>query len=110
MSKQVNKTAIGAFVIGAIALVVGIVVVVGSGKFFTTTIPCVFYFNGSVQGLSVGSPVTFKGVQIGEVNEISLTFNPEGMKLEIPVQAVLYPDNNTAYAGTETYRKSETGH
>jgi hypothetical protein len=31
VSKQVNKTAIGAFVIGAIALVVGIVVVVGSG-------------------------------------------------------------------------------
>ena len=26
------------------------------------------------------------------MKEISLTFNPEGMKLEIPVQAVLYPE------------------
>ena len=92
MSKQTSKTAIGAFVIGAIALTVGAVIVFGGGKFFTTTIPCVFYFNGSVQGLSVGSPVTFKGVQIGEVKEISLIFNPEGMKLEIPVHAVLYPE------------------
>lgn len=92
MSKQTSKTAIGAFVIGAIALTVGAVIVFGGGKFFTKTIPCVFYFNGSVQGLSVGSPVTFKGVQIGEVKEISLTFNPDVMKLNIPVQAVLYPD------------------
>ena len=92
MSKQVNKTAIGAFVIGAIALIAGALIIVGSGKFFTRTIPCVFYFDGSVQGLSVGSPVTFKGVQIGEVKEISLTFNPDGMELKIPVCAVLYPD------------------
>ncbi len=92
MSKQTSKTAIGAFVIGAIALTVGAVIVFGGGKFFTKTIPCVFYFNGSVQGLSVGSPVTFKGVQIGEVKEINLTFNPDEMELEIPVQAVLYPD------------------
>jgi len=92
VSKQTSKTAIGAFVIGALVLTVGAVIVFGGGKFFTTTIPCIFYFNGSVQGLSVGSPVTFKGVQIGEVKEISLTFNPEGMKLEIPVHAVLYPE------------------
>jgi paraquat-inducible protein B len=92
VSKQVNKTAIGAFVIGAIALVVGIVVVVGSGKLFVTTVPCVFYFDGSVQGLSVGSPVTFKGVQIGEVTDISLIFSPGEMRLSIPVRAVLYPE------------------
>ncbi len=92
MSKQVSKTAIGAFVIGAIALVVAAVVIVGSGKFFTRTVPCVFYFDGSVQGLSVGSPVTFKGVQIGEVTDISLTFNPGKMNLAIPVRAVFYPE------------------
>jgi paraquat-inducible protein B len=45
-----------------------------------------------VQGLSIGSPVTFKGVQIGEVTNISLTFNPGEMKLAIPVRAVLYPE------------------
>jgi paraquat-inducible protein B len=92
VSKQVSKTAIGAFVIGAIALVVAAVVIVGSGKFFAATVPCVFYFNGSVQGLSVGSPVTFKGVEIGEVTDISLIFDSEEMQLAIPVRAVLYPD------------------
>ena len=92
MGKQTSKTAIGAFVIGAIALTVMSVIVFGSGKLFSETIPVVFYFKGSVQGLSIGSPVTFKGVQIGEVKEIRLTFNPDVMELDIPVQAVLYPD------------------
>jgi len=92
VSKQVSKTAIGAFVIGAIALVVAAVVIVGSGKFFTTAIPCIFYFDGSVQGLSVGSPVSFRGVQVGEVREISLTFDPGRVEMEIPVRAVLFPD------------------
>jgi len=91
VSKHVSKTAIGAFVIGAIALVVAIVVIVGSGKFFTTTVPCIFYFDGSVQGLSVGSPVTFRGVQVGEVRQISLSFDAGRVEMEIPVRAVIFP-------------------
>ena len=43
MSKQVNKTIIGAFVIGAIALIVMAVVIVGSGKFFHNNHSHVFF-------------------------------------------------------------------
>ena len=93
MSKQVSKTAIGAFVIGAIALVVAAVVIAGSGKFFQRTFPCIFYFDGSVQGLSIGSPVKFKGVQIGEVTQIELHYDTKRQQIYIPVQAVLYPEN-----------------
>ena len=35
MSTQANKTVIGIFVVGAVALAVAAVVVFGSGKFFT---------------------------------------------------------------------------
>ena len=35
MSKQANKTVIGAFVVGAIALVVAGVLIFGSGRFLT---------------------------------------------------------------------------
>ena len=92
MGKQTSKTAIGAFVIGAIALTVMSVIVFGSGKLFSETIPVVFYFKGSVQGLSVGSPIKCKGVQIGEVTEIKMTLDNELMEVDIPVYAVLYPD------------------
>ncbi len=92
MSKKISKTAIGAFVIGAIVLTVALLVIVGSGKFFATTAPCVFYFKGSVAGLSVGSPIKFKGVQIGEVTDIKMTLDQKSMEVDIPVQALLYPE------------------
>jgi len=102
VSKQVSKTAIGAFVIGALVLVVAAVVIVGSGKLFSKTIPCIFYFDGSVQGLSVGAAAIKKEVQVGEVKEINLTFDPEQVELTIPVRAVLFPE-------TVTFAKGERG-
>ena len=72
MSKQANKTLIGAFVVGAVALVVAGVAIFGSGKFFTKTREYVMYFDGSLRGLSIGSPVAFKGVKIGSVTHIKI--------------------------------------
>jgi paraquat-inducible protein B len=101
VGKKTSTTAIGAFVIGAIALTVASVIVFGSGKLFATTAPCVFYFKGSVQGLSVGSPVKFKGVQIGEVTDIKMILNQTNMDVDIPVYAVLYPERILLAKGQE---------
>lgn len=79
MSKQANKTLIGAFVVGAVVLVVAGVAIFGSGKFFTKTREYVMYFDGSLRGLSIGSPVAFKGVKIGSVTHIKIRF--EGKEL-----------------------------
>ncbi len=75
MSKPVNKTMIGVFVVGAIALVVVAIGVLGSGKLFKESIPYVMVFEGSVKGLNVGSPVVFRGVKIGSVSDIRMRFN-----------------------------------
>jgi paraquat-inducible protein B len=82
MSKKANPIAIGAFVVGAIALLVLGIVVFGSGRLFADTTPFVLYFGGSVDGLSVGSPVRFKGVEIGAVTSIQLDLGDEA---RIPV-------------------------
>jgi paraquat-inducible protein B len=105
VGKKTSTTAIGAFVIGAIALTVISVIVFGSGKLFATTSPCVFYFKGSVQGLSVGSPIKFKGVQLGEVTDIKMTLNQKSMDVDIPVYAVLYPERIMLAKGQE-YKSS----
>ena len=70
MSKQANKTLIGAFVVGAVALAVAGVAIFGSGKLFTKVNKYVLYFDGSIKGLSIGAPVIFKGVKIGSVTDI----------------------------------------
>ena len=85
MSKQVNKTAVGIFMVSAIALLVAAVLVLGSGKFFQNRPKYIMFFEGSVQGLSVGSPVVFRGVKVGEVTDIKLAFNVKDLSIRIPV-------------------------
>jgi paraquat-inducible protein B len=60
------------FVLGALGLVVGALAVFGSGRIFRTTHQFVIYFSGDVNGLRVGAPVRFKGVEIGQVSQIRL--------------------------------------
>jgi paraquat-inducible protein B len=85
MSKQANKTVIGAFVIGAVILVVAGVLVFGSGKFLKKTQTAVLYFQGSVKGLSIGAPVMFRGVKVGSVKNIILQYDPSDLTVYIPV-------------------------
>lgn len=92
MSKSANKKAIGVFVLGAIALLVVALVVFGSGKIFKKTIPVVFYFEGSVKGLNIGSAVMLRGVQVGSVTNVVLQFNPQDLSLRIPVYAHFDPE------------------
>lgn len=88
MGKKVNPTVIGLFVVGAIALAVIGVIVFGSGQFFKHTEKFVMFFPGSVNGLSVGASVKFKGVDIGTVSDIRLVLHredPTDPTLTIPV-------------------------
>jgi len=85
MSKPVNKTLIGVFVLGAATLIVIAVLIFGSGKFFAPTKKFVMVFEGSVKGLNVGAPVIFRGVKVGEVTEIKLRFDPRSLTGVIPV-------------------------
>jgi len=95
MSKQANKTVIGIFVVGAIALVVVAIVVLGSGKFFKQTLKAVCYFEGSVGGLNIGAPVVFRGVKIGSVSDVVLRLDPSKLIFTIPVYIEIEPDKFT---------------
>lgn len=98
MGKKINPTLIGAFVLGAIALAVLGVVVFGSGQMFKRMEHFVMFFPGSVNGLSIGAPVKFKGVDIGSVSDIRLVLEREedkARKLTIPVYIDLDPSKIT---------------
>jgi paraquat-inducible protein B len=91
MSKQASKRLIGAFVLGALALVVAGIVVFGSDKFFRKVNKDVMYFEGSVKGLQNGAPVVFRGVQIGHVTNIVLEVNAKDLTAFVPVYTEIYP-------------------
>ncbi|MFO7749889.1 MAG: MlaD family protein [Desulfobacteraceae bacterium] len=85
MSKQANTTVIGGFVVGALVLAVAGIVFFGSGNFFSEKNRYVLFFDGSVQGLNVGSAVVFRGVKVGSVKEIRITTNTGNLTFSIPV-------------------------
>ena len=92
MSKPANKTMIGAFVVGAVMLAVVAVALFGSGRFFQKTEPWLTFFQGSVRGLNVGSPVVFRGVQIGQVTDIIVGFDAAKLEILIPVFFEVNPE------------------
>ena len=80
-----NQAVIGAFVVGAVVLAVVGVIVFGGGKLFKKTDHFVMFFEGSVKGLTIGAPVTFRGVKVGSVVGITLRANPMTLDVRIPV-------------------------
>ena len=85
MSTKVSPTLIGAFVIGAVALIVIAILLLGSGRLFRQTRDFVLYFDNSVNGLRVGAPVKFKGVEVGTVKDIRLQLEKGAEVNKIPV-------------------------
>jgi phospholipid/cholesterol/gamma-HCH transport system substrate-binding protein len=85
MNKKISPTLIGAFVMGALGLLVVAVIAFGSGQLFRKTKNFVLYFDGSVNGLHIGAPVKFKGVEIGSVTDILLQLNQDMQVSKIPV-------------------------
>ncbi|PKU25086.1 intermembrane transport protein PqiB [Telmatospirillum siberiense] len=52
----------------------------------------VMRFRQSVRGLAVGAPVDFRGIEIGVVRSIGLTFDPDAGDFSAPVMVDIYPD------------------
>lgn len=72
MSKKINPSVVGAFVIGATALAVAAIVAFGKGAFMERRYKYELSFTESIDGLSVGAPVDFMGVRVGSVVDINL--------------------------------------
>jgi ABC-type transporter Mla subunit MlaD len=82
MSEKPSYFRIGFFIVIALAILVAGLVALGAGQFFRSRIYIETYVDASVQGVDVGSPVKFRGVQIGRVKDINFTFNEYGSPVE----------------------------
>jgi phospholipid/cholesterol/gamma-HCH transport system substrate-binding protein len=100
MSKQASPTLIGAFVAGAAGLIVaGILIISGGRLLLTDKTSFVLYFQGSVNGLNIGSPVSFRGVNIGTVTGIQLVVGDRNDDIQIPV---IIEIDNTKFISSQT--------
>jgi phospholipid/cholesterol/gamma-HCH transport system substrate-binding protein len=70
MARQSTNLIIGIFVILGVLLGVVAIIWVGASSFFQKGETYVSYFDESVQGLQKDSPVKFRGVEVGRVEDI----------------------------------------
>lgn len=70
MAQNTNRWKLGLFVVCAIGIGVGAVAWLAARAFRREVQPVFTYFNESVTGLDIGSPVKYRGVTIGTVSDI----------------------------------------
>ncbi len=92
MAREANKAMLGAFVVGAVALLAAALLLLGSGRLLQERPKMVLYFTGSVRGLNIGAPVVFRGVPIGSISSIQLLHNPKTLDFFIPVTIEIEPE------------------
>jgi paraquat-inducible protein B len=92
MGHKVNPTLVGAFIVGAVVLLIAVVLIFGSGKLFTEKETYVMFFPASVSGLNTGAPVKFRGVQIGQVSNIVALFDVGNLDVVVGVYIQIEPN------------------
>lgn len=93
MSTRANHFKIGLFVISTVALLILCIAALGAKALFQKTVLMETYIDESVQGLDIGSPIKYRGVQIGNVKEI--TFVSKRYQTQyayVMVRATMDPD------------------
>ncbi len=91
MSTRANPTAIGAFVVGALAFAVIGLVTLGGLQIFKKELHFVLFFEGSLGGLDVGAPVEIRGVKIGTVTRIRLFARRQQIGVYVSIDPSLLP-------------------
>lgn len=86
MRKKPNSKLIGLFIVCGVLMfgaVIGMFIAEKMTVYKQSMV--VMYFSESLKGLDVGSPVVFKGVNIGRVSKIDLITNLKDSEFSIPV-------------------------
>jgi paraquat-inducible protein B len=87
-----RQVTIGAFVLGGLLLGLGAIVFFGNFRLLSPTRRAAVVFEGSISGLSIGAPVTFRGVRVGAVDGIVIQYEAQTHTAYIPVTLQLEPD------------------
>ena len=86
MSLRGNPAVIGAFVVGAVALLLVALLVWGGTGLLRTKLHYVLFFDSTVTGLTKGAPVMGRGVKIGEVTDIQIRWGTPLVAVYIAIE------------------------
>ena len=83
--QEANKFKLGLFVVTAIIILIGAVFSMGLFDSLRPKVQMVTYVEESVQGLTAGSAVKYKGVPIGRVSDIFIMIDNNEIRIDIEI-------------------------
>ncbi len=86
MDEKKQNIRLGIFVAGGIILLLAALFYLGLSNLFVKKVTINTAFNESVQGLTVGSPVKFRGVPVGKVSEIVIDSSDRIIAVEMEIE------------------------
>ncbi|MFB1009851.1 MAG: MlaD family protein, partial [Thiopseudomonas sp.] len=76
---------IGAFLLSGLMLLAGGILVLSRDSLWSKPVEYVVYFTGALDGLDVGADVTYRGVKVGSVRDIRLSYDRKINDVVMPV-------------------------
>lgn len=86
MSSRVSHFQIGLFVLFTLLLILAALFWIGAVEFYQETRDYVTYIDSSVEGLSPGSKVRYRGLSVGRVAGIGLAGDGEMIRIDMEIQ------------------------
>ena len=96
MGERKRNFRLGLFVTGGIVLFLAILFFLGMSDLFTNKAVLRTSFTESVQGLTVGSPVKYRGVPIGTVKRIAIRVADKLVQVDMEIQRDLFADRGSS--------------
>ncbi len=110
-NKKIQPALIGAFIVLSFFLFTAALIIFGGKKFFDKENTVITYFEDSLQGLSVGAPVTYRGVTVGQVKAINIHVSQDNGPnhiITIPVLISLIPGSSVVTDGPDGEQETVT--
>ena len=109
MDEKTRRLRTGSFVAAGLILVLAILFFLGGRDLFAHKITVVTTFSESVQGLSRGSAVKFRGAPIGTVSDISIHFASNMVQVEMEIDVSSFSDDEDELRSKFLYAVREKG-
>jgi paraquat-inducible protein B len=82
---KISPAVVGVFVLGALLLIIVALLSFGGVNFFSKPQRFIVYFDESIHGLDLGSPVKLRGVRVGRVADLNVRYNAATNKSVVAV-------------------------
>jgi len=109
MNEKTRRLRTGSFVVAGLLLVLLVLFFLGGKDLFAHKITVVTSFSESVQGLSRGSAVKFRGAPIGMVSDISIHFASNLVQVEMEIDVASFIDDEDELRGKFLHAVREKG-